>query len=190
MRTKNMLLTAVVIGLAVVAGLCGVGGTWALWNASVQSAAGTVQAATFDIQVNRQSIPAGAQSVSVQLEDPAARLTPSTKVYAAVTLTNATNASTPLKVRADLGVPQPASSTASEMRQSLVLGTAPLTGGTCTSLAPTAYSTTAKTVQIAKGGSATYCVEVALKSSAPSTLSGKTVDVVLPLTVSQLPAGS
>lgn len=190
MRTKNMLLTAAVIGLAVVAGLLGAGSTWAVWNASAESTPGTIQAANFDITVNRQSIPTDGASVSIDLEDPSARLSPTTKVYAAVTVTNATNASGPFTVRADLGVPRPAGNTPADIQQYLSLATAPLSSGTCSAVPAASYTATARSMQLEKSASSTYCLEVALQPNAPSTLGGTTVNVVLPLSVSQLPAGS
>jgi predicted ribosomally synthesized peptide with SipW-like signal peptide len=190
MRTKNMLLTAAVIGLAVVAGLLGVGGTWALWNASVQSNPGTVQAADFDITVNGKSIPADGSNVSLALEDQTARLSPTQNVYTAVTVTNATNASGPFKVRADLGAPVPASGTEADMKSYLSLTTAPLDSGKCSAVPSGSYTTAAKSAQISKDHSTTYCVQVALKPNAPSSLSGQTVNVVLDLSISQLPAGA
>jgi predicted ribosomally synthesized peptide with SipW-like signal peptide len=190
MRTKNMLLTAAVIGLAVVGGLLGVGGTWALWNASVQSNPGTVQAANFDIQVNGTSIPPTGTNVSVDLEGGNSELTPTRKVYAAVTITNATNASGPLKVGAELGAPQATGGTGEEMRPYLDLSTAPLSSGACSALSPSFYAVSARSVDIPKDRSATFCVEVALKANAPSTLGGKSFTVSLPLSVSQLPAGA
>jgi predicted ribosomally synthesized peptide with SipW-like signal peptide len=190
MRTKTMLLSAAVIGLAVVAGLLGVSGTWALWNASVQSNPGTVQAANFDIKVNGKSIPADGSNVSLAVEDQTARLSPTQKVYAAITVTNATNASGPFTVRTDLGAPLPASGTEADMKSYLRLTTAPLASGKCSAISSGYYTTAAKSAQITKDDSATYCVQVALKPDAPSSLGGKTVNVVLDLSVSQLPAGA
>jgi predicted ribosomally synthesized peptide with SipW-like signal peptide len=190
MRTKNMLLTAAVIGLAVVAGLLGVGGTWALWNASVQSDPGTVQAANFDIKVNGKSIPTDGSNVSLALEDQTTRLSPTQNVYAAVTVTNATNASGPFNVRADLGAPVPASGTEADMTSYLILTTAPLATGKCSAVPSVSYTTAAKSAQISKDRSASYCVQVALKPDAPSSLGGRTVTVVLDLSISQLPAGA
>ncbi|HRO31433.1 MULTISPECIES: SipW-dependent-type signal peptide-containing protein [Micrococcaceae] len=189
MRTKNMLLTAAVIGLAVVAGSLGVGGTWALWNASMQSNPGTVQAANFDITVNGKSIPADGSNVSLALEDQTTMLSPTQNVYAAVTVTNATNASGPFNVRAGLSAPVPASGTEADMKPYLILTTAPRTSGTCSDVPSGAYTTAAKSVQVPKDQSASYCVQVALEPNAPPSLSGRTVTAVLDLSVSQLPAG-
>lgn len=190
MRTKNMLLTAAVIGLAVVAGLLGVGGTWALWNATVSSDAGPIQAATFEVKVNGKSIGPPDANVSVDLEGGSPELTPTRKVYAAVTITNATNASGPFKVTADLGIPQATSGTGVDMRPYLDLSTARLSSGACSAVSPSFYAATDRSVEIPKDGSATYCVEVALKANTPSTLGSKSFTVSLPLSISQLPAGA
>ncbi|MGD6979891.1 SipW-dependent-type signal peptide-containing protein [Citricoccus sp. CH26A] len=189
MRTKNMLLTAAVIGLAVVAGLLGVGGTWALWNASVQSNPGTVQAANFDIKLNGKSIPADGSNVALSVEDPTAKLSPSQKVFAAVTVSNTTNASGSFTVRADLGTPVPANGTDTDMTPYLSLTTAPQASGKCSDVPSGAYTTAAKSVQIPKDQAASYCVQVALAPNAPSSLGGRTLTAVLDLSVSQLPAG-
>jgi predicted ribosomally synthesized peptide with SipW-like signal peptide len=189
MRTKNMLLTAVVIGLAVVAGLLGVGGTWALWNASVQSNPGTVQAADFKITVNNEPIPEGATEVSVMPENPQVRLTPTSKVFVAVKIGNAANASGPFTVNAILGSPT-GRATSTGLHNHLVLRTWPKTADTC---AASPYKTPPAggwTAPIEKKSSTTFCLEVGLTSAAQSPPPGTTLMIDLPLTVQQIKAGT
>ncbi|MDI3329715.1 MAG: SipW-dependent-type signal peptide-containing protein [Micrococcus sp.] len=193
MRTKNMLLTAVVIGLAVVAGLLGVGGTWALWNASVQSSPGTVQSADFKITVNGSSIPEGATEVSVTPENAQARLTPSSKVYVAVTVGNAVNAGGPFAVNATLGDPTGRDTgTGTGLHHYLTLRTSPLSDSaeTCAASTYTTAPPEGWSARIEKDSSATFCLEVGLTSAAPSPPSGTTVTIDLPLSVEQIQAGA
>lgn len=178
MRTKNMLLTSAVIGLAVVAGLLGVGGTWALWNASVESNPGAVQAANFDIKVD-QSIPANGANVSIALEESAAVLTPHSSVYAVVTVANESNASSPFAVRATFGNP---SATPASLGEHLTLQVAAQSAATC---AKSAFPGQ-QLAPIQNDKPATYCLKIGLSPSVPPSAMGKNTTIQIPLTVSQM----
>jgi predicted ribosomally synthesized peptide with SipW-like signal peptide len=189
MRTKNMLLTAAVIGLAVVAGLLGVGGTWALWNASVQSKPGTVQAADFKITVNGNQIPKGAPEISVTPENPQATLTPTSKVFVAVTIGNATDAGGPFFVHAKLGNPS-GRTTGTGLEDHLTLRTFPRTAATCATSTVKTPPPEGWTSRIEKTASTTFCLEVGLTSAAQSPPNGTTLTIDIPLTVDQMKAGT
>jgi predicted ribosomally synthesized peptide with SipW-like signal peptide len=187
MRTKNMLLTAAVIGLAVVAGLLGVGGTWALWNASVQSKAGTVSAANFDVTVNTKSMATNGWTVTVDPVADSKPLSPSQKVYAALTVTNTTDASAPLTMNVAPGRPTVPSADGIEWSKHVNIRSRKIESGTCPAAAYTDQLPVIPDVsRITQKNFVTYCLEVSLKPDPPAELRGKAFTVDVPLTVSQL----
>lgn len=187
MSTSDALRMAAVIGTAVVAGLLAVQGTWALWDAAAASGARSVQAADFRVELNGSPMTAGGVSATVALQNPAMALTPTNPVYAAVTLTNATNAGGPFRILAAAGTPSATSSTPG-LAATISVQTAPApAAGGC--LAATYSATPASTV-VAKGGSVTLCLRASLPADAPSMLGGSAVAIAVPITATQLPEGA
>jgi predicted ribosomally synthesized peptide with SipW-like signal peptide len=193
MRAKNMLLTAAVIGAAVVAGLLGVGGTWALWNAAVQSNPGTVTAARFDVTVNKKSMAQNGWTVTVDPVENSKPLTPAQPVYAALTIKNTTDASGPFSIAADPEVPEVSATGGLRWPEFVNVRTVPFESPECQKAS---YSSTAftdpPTRTISKNGTQTYCLEVSFKPSVapPVDLVDKTFTVDVRLNISQLQGGA
>lgn len=184
MRTRNWLLTAVVIGLAVVAGLAGVGGTWALWNAAAPSGTGAVQAADFRVTLNGSPMTVNGSSATVALQDPTTPLTPKSPVYAKVTVSNATDAGGAFTIRATMGQPVVSTATVSGLATAMVIRTAAApTSGDC---AAAGYTSAPAEATIAKEGSAAFCVQVSLPQNAPDTLVNSSATVTVPVTATQI----
>lgn len=189
MPTKTMLLGAAVMVLAVVTGLLGTLGTWALWNASVQSDPGTVQAATFDIRLN--NAPMGATATAVP-EITGALLAPGAPVYATVKIENATNASTPMTVATVMNPPQVVNASNSALAASLIVraAEAPASGACADAEYPQSNSSATTTIDQSKTGR--FCLRMSLPAAVPPEL-GKTpatATITTTVTVTQQPRGT
>lgn len=183
MRIKTMVQTAAVIGLAVVAGLLGVGGTWALWNASAPAQMGTVQAADFQVTVNGSPLAAQGVSANAKPETQGAALTPKTPVYSIIAITNATDASGPFSLRTVLGQPK-ATGTAAALASSLSIQTASMPASN--RCADATYTGTPAATTITKGATARLCLRMSLPHNAPDTLAQATATVTVPVTATQI----
>lgn len=189
MRTKTMLLSAAVMVLAVVVGLLGALGTWALWNASVQSDPGTVQAATFDIRLN--NAPMGATAIAAP-ETTGALLTPGAPVYATVKIENATNASTPMTVAAVMNPPQVVNASHAGLAASLIVRAAEApSSGTCADAKYT-QSNTSATTTIDQSKTGRFCLRMSLAAAVPPELgrTPATATITTTVTVTQQPRGT
>lgn len=182
MRLKTMLRTAAVLALAVVAGLFGVSGAWALWSISTPADAGIVQSANFVVEANGDPLLVNGTSTTVALGKPSDTLTPESPVHASLTLANHSDATSELAVRATLGTVTVASENA-PLAQSLIVESAP---GSCrrASFAPTSSATSSATVT--QGASQTFCLRMSLRPEAPASLSNSTATVTLPVHVQQI----
>lgn len=182
MRITTRLKAAALIGLAVVAGLLGTSGTWALWNAAVPSGAGTIQAANFNIQLN--NAPMGTTATAI-MEASGVTLTPSTPVYARVEIKNATNAGTPMTVNAVMDPPRVVnpSTTALGTALSVRADKAPASG----SCADAKYlESTSVTTSIAQGGIGRFCLRMSLPTGAdPKNLTTAKATISTTVTVTQ-----
>jgi predicted ribosomally synthesized peptide with SipW-like signal peptide len=188
MRVTAQLKAAALIGLAVVVGLLGVGGTWALWNAAVPSGAGTIQAADFDIRLN--NAPMGATATAAP-ESPGALLTPDAPVYATVKIENATNAGTPMTVAAVMNPPQVVNASHAGLTASLIVRAAEApTSGACADAKYT-QSNTSATTTIDQTKTGRLCLRMSLAAAVPPEL-GKTpatATITTTVTVTQQPRG-
>lgn len=187
MRIPATLKATALIGLAVLAGLLGVTGTWALWNDAEPSGAGTVQSAAFDIRLNGNPMAATATMVP---ETPGATVKPGTPVFATVTVRNTTTAGTPMSVTALMGAPAVVNPSTPGLGTALTARTAlaPATGG-CAQADYPATNTGVSTV-IAHGDTARFCVRVTLPQNAPATLAQHTATIAATVTVTQQPRGA
>jgi predicted ribosomally synthesized peptide with SipW-like signal peptide len=185
MRTKSILLTTAVIGLAVVAGLLGVGGTWALWNSSVQSTAGTVQAANFDIRLN--GAPMGATATAVP-EVPGALLKPGTPVYAIVKIDNASNAGTPMSVAAVMEPPKVVNPSVPGLGTKLRVHAGVQPSGGCAD-ADYRDSGTSVSTTIDQGKADRFCLRMTLPANVSPSLINETATITTTVTVIQQSKG-
>ncbi|MEW1979585.1 SipW-dependent-type signal peptide-containing protein [Citricoccus sp. NPDC079358] len=183
MRIKTMVQTAAVISLAVVAGLLGVGGTWALWNASAPAQMGTVQAADFSVTVNGSPLASQGVTATARPETSGAALTPKTPVYSIIAITNATNASGPFSLRTVLGQPT-TSNTPAALASNLTIQTASMPASN--KCADASYTSTPTATTITKGATASLCLRMSLPQNAPGTLTQTTATVAVPVTATQI----
>lgn len=186
MRISTRLKAAALIGLAVVVGLLGVGGTWALWNAAVPSGAGTVQAADFDIRLNGDPT---ATTITAAPES-GALLTPSTPVYARVDVQNASNAGAPMTVAAVMSPPQVVNPSTPALGSALSVRAAPAPpSGSCAAATYPASNTSTATT-IAQGSTGRFCLRMALPTgAAPAGLTSATATIATTVTITQQPRG-
>ncbi|MFC0249965.1 hypothetical protein ACFFIO_15765 [Citricoccus parietis] len=178
MRIKSMLQTTAVLGLAVVVGLLGVGGTWALWNVSAAAGAGTVQSANLVVDVNTSPMLTDGTSTTVALEGPTAQLTPDQPVYATLKLTNNSTATSGLTLRSTLRSDR-ATSDNVELSKALTVQSA---AGKC---ADATFQATSSAV-VAQGDSRTFCLRLSLSAKTPGSLSDKSATVTIPVHVEQV----
>lgn len=179
MRIKAMLQTAAVLGLAVVAGLVGVSGTWALWSSSAAADAGTVQAANLVVDVNGDRMFTDGTSATVTLADPGRALTPNTPVELTVTLANQSDAGAGLDLRATLGTATIESDNAA-LPAAIAVQSAVGSCDAATEFGPTA------TAAIGQGAAQDFCVRLSLPTSAPATLAQSEATVAIPVDVVQI----
>lgn len=177
MRIKTVLRTAAVLSLAVVAGLFGVSGAWALWSASAPAEAGTVQSASLVVTANGSPLLVNGISTTVDLAGPRTTLTPSTPVYATLTLSNHSDAPAGLDLRATVGAAR-VSSAKPGLTETMIVQ---VSAGSCDS----ASFAETSTAVMAQGGSQAFCVRMSLPKDSPGSLSGGTATVTIPVHVEQ-----
>ncbi|GAA1131796.1 hypothetical protein [Citricoccus alkalitolerans] len=182
MRIKTLLQSAAVIALALVAGLCGVGGTWALWNTAAPANSGTVQSADFRVEINGTPMIVNGVAATVALEDPGTALTPTAPAYSVVTVKNATNASAPFSVSVAAGQPHVTSPNAALPASVTVWSSLMPESQRC---ADAAYASAPATTTITQGTTAQICLRMTLPENAPETLSHATATVTVPITATQ-----
>lgn len=177
MRIKTLLRTVAVLSLAVTAGLFGVSGAWALWSVSAPSETGTVQSANLVVKANGSPLLVNGTSTTVKLADPRATLTPSTPVYATLTLSNHSDATAGLDLRATVGTAK-VSSAKPGLTDAMIVQFA---GGSCGSAS---FAKTSSAV-VAQGGSQAFCVRMSLPRDSPGSFSGSSATVTIPVNVIQ-----
>lgn len=182
MRIKTSLRSAAVIALALVAGLCGVGGTWALWNTTAPANPGTVQSADFRVELNGTPMTVNGMAATVTLEDPGTALTPTTPAYSVVSIKNAANASAPFSIRVAAGQPRVISANAALTASMTVRSAIKPATQRC---AEADYASTPAATTITQGSTAQICLQMALPENAPETLARATATVTVPLTATQ-----
>ncbi|REE03716.1 hypothetical protein [Citricoccus muralis] len=176
MRIKTMLQTTAVLGLAVMVGLLGVGGTWALWSTSVPANMGTVEAADFQVKLNGSSMTSW---VGIR---PDGALTPTQEVYAMVTVTHDTNASAPFSIEATM--PATATTHLSALETDLTVQAVRMTNPTCADASFTAQAS--NTAVIDRNQTASFCLRMSLPPDAPSNKTPSDVTVTIPVTATQI----
>jgi predicted ribosomally synthesized peptide with SipW-like signal peptide len=187
MRVTARLKTAAVIGLAVVVGMLGVGGTWALWNAAVPSGAGTVQAANFKITLNKADMAVNGMTVQATPEDPTGPLKPGTSVYAAFIVANHTNAGTPTPVTAAVAAPRITQADTPALKNTLTVQVSEPTSGDC---AQAKYAEAGTSTTIKQYGSARFCLRTSLPAGTSTAVRGQSATVAVNVTAIQQPPGA
>ncbi|WP_313816477.1 hypothetical protein [Citricoccus sp.] len=182
MRVKTLLQSAAVIALALVAGLCGVGGTWALWNTTAPTNSGTVQSADFRVELNGTPMTVNGVAATVALEDPGTALTPTTPAYSVVTVKNATNASAPFSIRVAAGQPHVTSANAALPASVTVRSALMPASQRC---GDAVYASAPATTTITQGATEQICLRMTLPENAPETLARATATVTVPVTATQ-----
>ncbi|WP_422115705.1 hypothetical protein [Brachybacterium sp. UNK5269] len=126
-------------------------------------------------------------STTVALADPSAALTPGTPVYASLTLTNSTDASSSFTVGATLGAPQVTSKN-SALASTLTVRSAvmPASGNCSAATYSSGDSAKATSAQVAKGGSQRFCLRMSLPATAPDSLITSAATVTVPVHVAQI----
>ncbi|MFT4285885.1 MAG: SipW-dependent-type signal peptide-containing protein [Protaetiibacter sp.] len=169
--------TSAILAGAVVLGLAGAGGTYALWNRTATVNAGTVTSGSVGLTVNAQtSYDIGASSMTGVLLPGRSRIT-----TAPLAVSN--TGTTPLSVTA--GTPVVTGALASELNVAIrqVAGS----GSSCT---PTATGATPVTltapVVVAAGATIYVCVEAQLKTTAPASAQGASAQFTIPLAGTQV----
>ncbi|MEV4901936.1 hypothetical protein AB0K08_11400 [Citricoccus sp. NPDC055426] len=185
MRFKTMLQTTAVLGLAVVAGLLGVTGTWALWSTSASAGAGTVQAADFQLELDGKA----ASSGTIALTPPGGQLMPDQPIYSSFSVTNSTNASGDFRVQVTLGTPvvRPVGGNAALADHLVVETTAAPASESC---GTADYGNKPATAAVDKNRSARFCVRFTLPADAPPELSDASATADIPVTATQIPPTS
>lgn len=197
MKSTNALKAAGLVLIAVVLGMLTVQGSYALWNKSVASNAGNVQAADFKINltdsVSSQStdmtLPDGTAATLSLTSTPAGVLLPGQNSYAGVQVGNVTNASGDFTVRATTAVPAVYGNSGPALAPYLSIKAVPATSlSQCneTVLYASATPSGPAMKDIAKGSAGVFCFQVSLSANMPANLSGKTASIAIPITVNQL----
>lgn len=199
MRLPRSFRAAALIAAAAFLGLLAVQGTYALWSSTAVATPGTVYGA--DFTVNLLGTPSG-QTTAMTLADgqpgtlalttsaaPAADLLPGTVSYMALTASNASNAGGTFGITLTAGPAILADTGGGALAQYLTVSAA--TGANASNCSHAtgyqALTTTSFTSStIAKGGSAVMCFKVQLSPSTPSSVTGQTVSISVPLTASQV----
>ncbi|MEW1982394.1 SipW-dependent-type signal peptide-containing protein [Citricoccus sp. NPDC079358] len=189
MRITAQLKAAALIGLAAVVGLLGVGGTWALWNAVVPSAAGTVQAADFKITLNEADMAVAGTAVQVTPAGPSGPLTPGAPVYAALTVANHTDAGTPMPVIAAVAAPRITQASVPALKNALTAQVSAPTSGDCTQARYT-EANTGTSATIPQDESRRFCLRMSLRDGASTTLRGQCATVAVDVTATQQSPGA
>lgn len=179
MKAAGLILAAVVLGLMAVQG------TYALWNTTAPSNAGTIQAADFRILVNGTEMKPGPLAVQIP-----GTLAKGKSAYAPITVQNSVNVTetSPLALTLKATVNAPAD----DFGRNLTVKTGVLrTGYTCESLPAASYAAVPSpaanhSVTLPWQAAQTICVQVSLSAKTPAAQMGKEIKIDANLTVAQV----
>jgi len=198
MKSTRTLKAAGLVLIAVVLGMLTVQGSYALWNTSTGANLGTVQAASFQVdladavtgQHTNMTTANGTAATLALTTMPAGVIIPgdsTSATYAGVQVTNLSDAGGDFTIRATTSAP--VVRTGSSLAGSLVIKVV-----TATTLAQCSQADTFKNavpnapaaVDISKGATGAFCFQITLDASMPANLSGQTAQIAIPITVNQL----
>lgn len=196
MGIPRSLRATALVAAAVLLGLLAVQGSYALWNAMVPAAPGTLSAASFTVNLtgspSGQTTPmtmAGGQSASLALTAQNAVLSPGTSTYADVLVGNASDAGGAFSISVTAENPTVANAGGGSLAQYLSVSakTAAATADCAITTNYTPLTSAGLTSgAVPKGGSVVMCFEVKLSTAAPAAVKGQTANITVPLTARQL----
>ncbi|MCC9179005.1 SipW-dependent-type signal peptide-containing protein [Arthrobacter sp. zg-Y750] len=179
MKSLRALKGAGLVLAAVVLGLMTVQGSYALWNASVEVNAGTIQAADFNVLINDANM----------ADTPALALNPGelkrgTSAYQSVRVTNAVNVQpgSPLVLQPAVGLPAPGTL----LEGNLTVTARVLKAGQTCSAPLDVPPGTPQLQTLGTGATQTLCFKITLSTSTPARLLGTPVSIPVNLSVAQL----
>ena len=178
MKSLRALKAAGLVLVAVVLGLMTVQGSYALWNTTAPSNAGTIQAADFRVLVNGTPMPAASIS-NLSLGDMARGSAKYTKLEIANEV-NVTAAS-PLVLQPSLIGLTPVDNLGGK----LTVRTAQVPAGTNCSQVTSYAPGLPKLPVLAKGTPQTVCVKVELAADTPASQLGKPINIPVTVSVAQ-----
>ncbi|MCC9205449.1 hypothetical protein [Arthrobacter sp. zg-Y769] len=181
---KSTLKAAGLILAAVVLGLLTVQGTYALWNTTAPSNAGTIQAADFRILVNGTEMTSGPMTIQIP-----GTLGKGKSTYAQIAVQNSVNVTqdSPLALKVDALVYAPVG----DFGRNLTAKTAVLRSGyTCDTMPANSYAavsvTAAHSVTLPRLATQTICIQASLNVNTPAAQMGKEFKINANLTVAQV----
>lgn len=196
MKSSRTLKAAGLVLIAVVLGLLTVQGSYALWNKSASSNAGTIQAADFNVTLAKNltdepisMTTSEGTAATLQLSTTSiGALNPGDKTYSGVQVRNSTNASGVFTIRAIAGIPVITNTPGSSLAQHLSIQVATAESlDQCTSASFTASTPpTPVPLDIANKASGVFCFQVSMAADMPASANGKTASISVPITVNQL----
>lgn len=177
-RTPRSILTATaVMAGAVILGVAGAGGTYAMWNSSTTLNLGTITSGTTGLTVNAQN------SYAIPASSMVGSLLPGRSVITSVPLAVKNTGTVGLTVTAG----SPLISGALSGNLSVAVRQVASSSSACT---PTAtggtMSTMTSPVTLAAGSTIYVCVEAQLASSAPATVQGQSANFTIPFNGTQV----
>lgn len=192
MRGGTALKTGGLIAAAAGLGLLATQGTLALWNSIAPVELGVIRAADFTVTLSDESARSldmtGAVEIPFSLTDvaPLAGLYPGKAVYAAVQLSNGTNATSDFDVQVAIAEPPAITSEWAHYLQvrsqtAASFAACPETGAGYSAVAPGS-----PIALIPKGASSVLCLELTLAANAPASLQGAPGTATLRLSAAQL----
>ncbi|WP_104091138.1 hypothetical protein [Arthrobacter sp. GMC3] len=194
--TRALKATGLVL-VAVLLGLLTVQGSYALWNKSASTNAGTVQAAEFRVsltdtitnQATDMTLDDGTAASFSLSTTPSGVVVPGQSSYAGVQLGNATNAGGEFTIRASTGAPVVGGNTGSPLAPYLsvkVVAASSLSQCSQAALYATAPSNGTGTLDIAKAATGVLCFQISLAATMPASLTGQSTRIAVPIIVNQL----
>ncbi|MCQ2001786.1 hypothetical protein [Arthrobacter zhaoxinii] len=175
---KSTLKAAGLILAAVVLGLMTVQGSYALWNTTAPSNAGTIQAADFNILVNGSPMTPGPLAVNMgDVAKGQAR-------YQSITVENAVNVtdSSPLRLQASLVGLGPVKDFAGYL--TVTAAAVPISSA-CDLLSANQYTSVSPAPVLTKGAPQKICLKAELNPNTPTAYLGRNVASTITLNVAQ-----
>lgn len=197
MTSKHALKASGLVLAAVVLAMFTVQGSYALWNKSAGSGAGTVQAADFRIsltdtqasRVTEMTLPDGTAATLALSSTAAGALMPGQSSYAGVQVNNLTDAGGDFTVRAGTAPAVVTNNPGSTLAQYLAVKTVTAASlAQCSQAGIYGQAATSGTamVDVPKNGSGVFCFQISLAADMPANVGGQSAQIAVPIVVNQL----